>query len=105
MKKVLVIVLFGFIAVSILTVVFTIQVSNTFQFEDDNGDNGNDDDSYDGVPITILKKDYSHSTFKGFRIGIRLYLTSGYPNANVYAAVCFLGSFANLEIGLNRFRK
>ena len=88
MKKILVIVLLGFITVSILTLVFTFQVSNTFQFEDDNGDNGNDDDSYDGVPIKslnpfLIKKDYSHSTLNGFRIGIRLYLTSGYPNAIV----------------------
>jgi len=43
MKKVLLIILLGFIVVSIITIMFTIQESNTFtNFEEDNSDNGDD---------------------------------------------------------------
>ncbi|MFX1452323.1 MAG: hypothetical protein ACFFCM_15905 [Promethearchaeota archaeon] len=42
MKKLLIIILVGFIVVSILTIMFTIQNINTFTFEDDNGDNNDD---------------------------------------------------------------
>ena len=43
MKKVLLLILIGFTVVSIFTIMFTIQESSTFtNFEDDNGDNGDD---------------------------------------------------------------
>jgi hypothetical protein len=41
MKKLLLIVLLGFVLISILAVMFTFQSSNTFNFEE-NGDNGDD---------------------------------------------------------------
>ncbi|MFX1391450.1 MAG: hypothetical protein ACFE9Z_15405 [Promethearchaeota archaeon] len=42
MKKLLILILIGFITVSIFTIIFTVQSSRTFTFEDDNGDNGDD---------------------------------------------------------------
>ena len=62
MKKVLLIILLGFIVVSILVIMFTVQIIPTFRgFEDDNGDN--DDDHFNDLILTPVNFDDLNSIF------------------------------------------
>ncbi|NHJ24826.1 MAG: hypothetical protein EAX89_09640 [Candidatus Lokiarchaeota archaeon] len=67
MKKVLLIILLGFILTSILTITYTIQISSTFSnFSDDNGGNGdNDHDSFDNQVNLRESLNPSKSTIHG----------------------------------------
>ena len=76
MKKLLIISLIVFILASILTVNYTMQVSTTFQFEDDNGDDDNgDDDSFSQLKSStqtseinnIQNKTYNREYFEKYQ--------------------------------------
>lgn len=61
MKKLLIIIIIGFIFVSFLAVMFTIQNVNRFTFNDDNGGNGEDYISLIDLIFSSLKKEFQSS--------------------------------------------
>ena len=65
MKKLLLIILLGFLVVSIVTILFTIQYIPTFRnFDDEDDTNGdNNDDHYSNLPIVQLNQDTSTPIF------------------------------------------
>ncbi len=64
MKKVLLIILIGFIVVSILTIMFTIQSIHTFRDFDEHNDNGdNNDDHYNDSNLDRVNTDGLNNFF------------------------------------------
>lgn len=64
MKKILMIILIGFIAVSILTIMFTIQSIPTFRdFDDDDSNGDNNDDHYRNLNLAQVNPDGSKNIY------------------------------------------